>query len=55
MKNIMCHPTNLNGLTAMQQPSWATFGTFEPSSIRKSEINYDARMPGSFIEGDGYA
>jgi hypothetical protein len=57
MKNIMCQTAKHTGLNAfaLQQPVWATFGTSGLSSIRGSEINYDARTPESFIEGDGYA
>ena len=57
MKNTMCQTAKHTGLNAfaLQQPVWGTFGTFGLSSIRGSEINYDARTPGSFIEGDSYA
>jgi hypothetical protein len=56
MKNIMCQPVKHTGLNAfaLQQPVWATFGTSELSSIRRSEKNYDAGMPVGFIEGEGY-
>lgn len=57
MKNIMCQTAKHTGLNAfaLQQPVWATFGTSTLGSGRGSEINYDARMPEGFIEGDGYA
>lgn len=55
MKNIACQTAKHSGLwsIAPQQPVLATFeGTMLPS-IRGSYN--DARMPGSFIEGAGYA
>ena len=54
MKNTMCQTAKHTGLNAfaLQQPVWATFETSMLSSIRGSEINYDARMPGSFIESE---
>lgn len=57
MKNILCQNAKHTGLSAFapQQPVWSTFATLGMSSIRGSESNYDARIPGSFIEGDGYA
>lgn len=57
MKNIMCQTAKHTGLwsIAPQQPVLATFEGSMLPSIRGSESNYDARIPGSFIEGDGYA
>lgn len=57
MKNILCQTAKHTGLwsIAPQQPVLATFEGSMLPSIRGSESNYDARIPGSFIEGDGYA
>jgi hypothetical protein len=56
MKNILCQTAKHTGLwsIAPQQPVLATFEGSMLPSIRGSEYN-DARIPGSFIEGDGYA
>ena len=40
---------------APQTPVLAAFEGQMTPSIRGSEFNYDTRIPGSFIEGAGYA
>ena len=57
MKNICTQSLKHTGLwsTAPQTPVLAASEGQMTASIRGSEFNYDPRMPGSFIEGDGYA
>ena len=57
MKNICTQSLKHTGLwsIAPQTPVLAAFEGQMTSSIRGSEFNYDARIPGSFIEGAGYA
>jgi hypothetical protein len=53
MKNICNQTLKHTGLwsIAPQTPVLAAFEGQMTSSIRGSEFNYDARIPGSFIEG----
>ena len=58
MKNICTQSLKHTGLwsIAPQTPVLAAFeGQMSTPSIRGSEFNYDARIPGSFIEGASYA
>jgi len=52
MKNITCKSLRHLGMWLPQQPVSAFAGTFNPS-IRTSYN--DEGLPGSFIEGAGYA
>ena len=53
MKNIICKSQRHLGMWLPQQPVSAFAGTFSNPSIRTSYN--DEGLPGSFIEGDGYA
>jgi hypothetical protein len=56
MKNITCQSLKHTGQwqIASLTPVLAFAGNMSTPSIRGSEFNYDARIPGSFIEGAGY-
>ena len=54
MKNITCQSLKHTGQwqIASLTPVLAFEGNMSTPSIRGSEFNYDARIPGSFIEGE---